>query len=323
MSANALRHVVRRRAHQERAQPAARAGRFGLLEKHKDYKERAVDYHRKQDALQKMREKASFRNADEFYMNMNKAQTKNGVHVLQRGSKITPKAVKMMKAQDMSYLLAQQVSDAKKIERAKENMHFLMEDDQEEEEDRDEDDDEDDEDAGPSRKKSKASASGLRGKHVIFVESAAAVKEFKPSAYFQTPKELVGRTFNRLREDQLQAPVLMNNTQELKQAQRAALPASSSTGKTALQMNQSQSRATAAAHALQAKADQSLLAGYSEIAARLTRKRKLTDAVEKLQTEKHLAGKGARVRIQPKEEDRFGEVDEKKVVYKWKMQRKK
>lgn len=76
MSANALRHVIRRREHRERAQPAARAGRFGLLEKHKDYKLRAVDYHRKQDALKVMREKAAFRNEDEFYMNMNKAKTK-------------------------------------------------------------------------------------------------------------------------------------------------------------------------------------------------------------------------------------------------------
>jgi U3 small nucleolar RNA-associated protein 11 len=328
MSANALRHVVRRRAHQERAQPAARARRFGLLEKHKDYKERAVDYHRKQDALQKMREKAAFRNEDEFYMNMNKAQTKNGVHVLHRESRLTPKTVKMMKAQDMAYLKAQQASDTRRIERAKENMHFLLED-PEADGKKPGDDDDDDEDQQPARKKTKTSsaAPGTRSKHVIFVDSSTAASSFTPSTYFQTPRELVGRTFNRLREEQLSEPVLVNNVSELKQAQREALPAaaaaSSSSPLTALQKSVQQNRATVAAHALQAKADQSLLAGYSEIAARLKRKRKLTQAVEKLQMEKNMAGKGRRVPVTPKQTDKFGETSSKKKIYKWKQERKK
>lgn len=75
-SQGALRHVIRRREHRERAQPAARASRFGLLEKKKDYKLRANDYHRKEDAIRTLKEKAAFKNQDEFYMNMNKSQTK-------------------------------------------------------------------------------------------------------------------------------------------------------------------------------------------------------------------------------------------------------
>lgn len=40
-------------------------------------------------------------------------------------------------------------------------------------------------------------------KHVVFVESKAEVKAFSPEEYFQTPAELLGRSFNRPRERQL------------------------------------------------------------------------------------------------------------------------
>ena len=66
---SSLRNAVRRREHKERSQPKARQ-RYGLLEKHKDYKLRAVDFHRKEDALKKMKEKAALKNPDEFYFNM-------------------------------------------------------------------------------------------------------------------------------------------------------------------------------------------------------------------------------------------------------------
>lgn len=48
----------------------------GLLEKHKDYVQRANDYKRKTKALASLREKAAFRNPDEFYFAMTKGQTK-------------------------------------------------------------------------------------------------------------------------------------------------------------------------------------------------------------------------------------------------------
>ncbi|MDO9333335.1 MAG: hypothetical protein Q7T57_02295, partial [Dehalococcoidales bacterium] len=99
----------------------------------------------------------------------------------------------------------------------------------------------------------------------------------------------------------------------------------SSRGESAASIAAAANQSTATAHALQARADQSLLVGYSEIAARITRKRKLDDAVSKLQMERNLAGKGARVKIKPRneEEDQFGEVEQKKMVYKWKLDRKR
>lgn len=70
-----LRKAIRRRIHKERAQPAHRR-KLGLLEKHKDYKLRSRDYHRKEDAIKELRRKAAARNPDEFYFAMHKEKTK-------------------------------------------------------------------------------------------------------------------------------------------------------------------------------------------------------------------------------------------------------
>ena len=55
--------------------------KFGLLERKKDYKARADDFHRKEKALQSLRRKAEERNPDEFYFAMESARTRDGVHI--------------------------------------------------------------------------------------------------------------------------------------------------------------------------------------------------------------------------------------------------
>ena len=64
---NAIKSVTNSKAHRERAQPANRA-RFGLLEKKKDYVQRAKNWHKKEDRMRALQEKAALRNPDEFYM---------------------------------------------------------------------------------------------------------------------------------------------------------------------------------------------------------------------------------------------------------------
>jgi hypothetical protein len=54
--------------------------KFGLLEKHKDYVERARDFHKKDNTIKHLKRKAEERNPDEFYFAMQKAKTKDGVH---------------------------------------------------------------------------------------------------------------------------------------------------------------------------------------------------------------------------------------------------
>lgn len=73
------KNIIPRRIHKERAQPAARIAKHGLLEKKKDYKLRAKDHNRKVARLKLLREKASFRNPDEFYYAMGRKSTQHGV----------------------------------------------------------------------------------------------------------------------------------------------------------------------------------------------------------------------------------------------------
>ena len=69
----AFKKALDGKAHRERAQPVARA-KLGLLEKKKDYIQRARDYHRKQDTLKALRIRASTRNPDEFNFGMIRAR---------------------------------------------------------------------------------------------------------------------------------------------------------------------------------------------------------------------------------------------------------
>ena len=60
---------------------------------------------------------------------------------------------------------------------------------------------------------------------------------------------------------------------------------------------------------------------YQELETRLTNIAKIDDLITKLQTQKNLMGKGKRKKITT--ENRWGEIDESKTVYKWKKQRKR
>jgi U3 small nucleolar RNA-associated protein 11 len=102
-----------RRNHKERAQPLHRQ-RLGLLEKHKDYVHRARDHRSKQDRVRKLREKAAFRNKDEFYWGMVKGKTKGGVALTDRGNEaLSVDLVKVLKTQDVGYVRVQIAKDVK------------------------------------------------------------------------------------------------------------------------------------------------------------------------------------------------------------------
>ncbi|KAI0567522.1 Utp11 protein [Gracilaria domingensis] len=72
------KNILPRREHRERAQPALRIQKHGLLEKKKDYKLRAKDHNRKRLRVKILQEKAAFRNPDEFYYGMINSSTNEG-----------------------------------------------------------------------------------------------------------------------------------------------------------------------------------------------------------------------------------------------------
>ena len=110
----ALRNYVQRRNHKERSQPQHRK-HLGLLEKHKDYVQRARAHHINRDKLQRLRQKAADRNQDEFYTGMIGKKTQHGVHMSSRGNEAMDNdIVSLLKTQDAGYLRKQLVSERKK-----------------------------------------------------------------------------------------------------------------------------------------------------------------------------------------------------------------
>ncbi|KAF4717655.1 UTP11-like, U3 small nucleolar ribonucleoprotein [Perkinsus olseni] len=165
----ALRHVVARRTHKERHQLASRQ-KLGLLEKHKDYSKRAKDYHKKEDQLNNLRQKAALRNKDEFYYRMTNSKQKEG-DVIHSGAKLDRDQLKLVDTQDLRYVTSRRVIDEKKIEKMKKNLHLLDD---------------------------------FSGQHTIFVDSDDETEgKFDPAVYFDTDERLLGRASNRLTKEQL------------------------------------------------------------------------------------------------------------------------
>ena len=174
-----MRNAVKRITHKERAQPKARA-KFGLLEKHKDYVERAADFKKKRTAIKTLKKKAAERNPDEFYFAMHNTGVKNGVHQSLPGKSrtIDTPMVRLLKTQDMGYIVHKKSVDDRKAEKLSQNLHFIG-------------------DAAPK-------------KHKIFVQN---VDTFDVAKHFDTAPELVGRVFNRPRLQEINKILISGGTE--------------------------------------------------------------------------------------------------------------
>ncbi|CAG8505086.1 7800_t:CDS:2 [Dentiscutata heterogama] len=192
---SSLRNAVHRRNHKERAQPRSRQ-RYGLLEKHKDYVLRSRDYHAKQSRLKNMREKAYFRNPDEFYFKMINSKTKEGVHIIERNSAFSGDMIKLLKSQDLNYVKTQCDLGNKKIEKIQNELHFI-------DSDLIQNDMEVDEELSKEKNELK------QPQHIIFFDSKKEAKKFNPTKYFDTLPELINRKFNRPRIKTLESDSIM------------------------------------------------------------------------------------------------------------------
>ena len=120
---SSFRNAVKRVTHKERAQPQARK-RLGLLEKKKDYKLRANDFHSKERRLRALKRKAEMRNPDEFYFAMAKSKTTKGVHVSENDH-VEQEVLALIKTQDVNYLQSKRQHELRKIEKLKASLHFI------------------------------------------------------------------------------------------------------------------------------------------------------------------------------------------------------
>uniref|UniRef100_A0AAQ4QAF4 U3 small nucleolar RNA-associated protein 11 n=1 Tax=Gasterosteus aculeatus aculeatus TaxID=481459 RepID=A0AAQ4QAF4_GASAC len=159
----------KQRNHHERSQPEFRK-HLGLLEKKKDYKLRADDYHKKQNTIAALQKKAMEKNPDEFYHKMINSKLEDGVHVIKKTQEeveVTEEQKKVMRTQDIKYVEMKRVAEGAKIQKMKGVLHLL--------------------DAESKQK----------NKHTFFVDSNAEVQSFDLATHLNTAPELVDRKFNR------------------------------------------------------------------------------------------------------------------------------
>lgn len=281
-----MRNAVKRVTHKERAQPASRK-KFGLLEKHKDYVERAKDYKKKQSHLTKLRQKALNRNPDEFYFKMNTSQVRNGIHHTNndKNARVDNSVITMLKTQDLGYITTKKSADDSKIRKLKENLHLI----------------------GEQKVKN----------HKVFVSSEEELEDFDVAAHFSTVPELVNRAFNR--------PKLVTRHVEndLVDDSSAASGAMIDPRCLATSLADEARRAKGKGHKA-SKGDPAVPAAYRELRERVKRSRNLQSTIEKLALQRNLTNsKGTKRKIVVEEGSAGGTKAGKseKVVYKWKKQR--
>eukprot|EP00736_Rhodelphis_marinus_P008316 Rmarinus@m.20994 len=293
MGGSSLRNAVKRKIHKERHQPAARK-KFGLLEKHKDYVLRAKDYHFKQKRLSKLQEKASFRNPDEFYHEMIHSRVREGVHRKNAAPSIEAGTLKILKSQDYGYVSHKLATERNKIERLQGSLNFL-------------------------------GASSAR--HVILTETADEAKNFDPAVYFDTPEELVHRSYNRPRRaDLAKKPILVMDDRnkcfplETCVSGRSAPPAS---GKASVQHQEGgleeageDMHLDPAVEKMLDRAERKRAKAYFELAARIKREGKLESLREDLVAQRNQMGKGSKKKVRDGENGR-------PALFRWKKERKR
>lgn len=165
------------KTHKERHQPEARK-HLGLLEKKKDYKKRADDYHEKGETLKLLRKRTLDKNPDEFYFHMINSRVKDGEHhEVEKVDEHSTEQVKLMQTQDIKYINMKRTIESRRINRLQAQLHMT-----------------DVAEATPNT-------------HTFFVEEGEE-KEFDLAKRLDTHPALLGRKSNRPRMADLDKIVL-------------------------------------------------------------------------------------------------------------------
>jgi len=295
--ASTMRNAVKRVTHKERAQPKARA-RFGLLEKHKDYVERANDFKKKKAAIKTLKKKAAERNPDEFYFAMNTSKVVGGVHQSEasaKGRALDTATVRLLKTQDMGYLVHKKSVDDRKAEKLGQNLHFIGE-------------------VAPK-------------KHTIFVDSSDKVKAFDAATHFDTVPELVGRTFNRPRASQIDGAIVSDGGAAAGSSSSSSAAAAAATSvDTVNRLKRKQSKAYKELQARKKRADklQKVVTGLAlqrNLMGKGAKQKIVVKGSARTDTDDDADDRTTRKRKRGDDDD--GSSDKSTVVYKWKRERRR
>jgi U3 small nucleolar RNA-associated protein 11 len=187
---------------------------------------------------------------------MEKARTKDGVHQVATAepNKYTQEQLRLMKTQDAGYLNFKAQAERKKVERMQESLHMI-------------------------------GAAAEQRRHVVFVDEEEDVRQFDPVQHFDTPAELLDRSYNRPTRAQLENAAAVTGG--------------------------------AAAASRVARAEKRKLATYKELLQRTARQEALGVASQQVEYEKNVMGKGRKRKLTPQ-----GAAG-KKGVFRWKNERKR
>lgn len=162
------------KVHRERHQPESRSN-LGLLEKKKDYKQRANYHNKKVRTLKLLKKRALEKNPDEFYFHMVNSETVDGVHrELTKDDEHTPEQIMLMQTQDLRYISLKRTMEMKKIEHLQAQLHLLD------------------------------AVNQTANKHTFFVDSKDEAKNFDVAKHLGTHPSLLQRRINRLKLQDLE-----------------------------------------------------------------------------------------------------------------------
>lgn len=113
----------KQRLHRERVNVLSK----GFLERKKDYKVRAAEFHRRQEIITKLRKKTLDKNPDEFFFQMKSSKLVDGVHyqIRKDDDELSPEELQLMQTQDLSYINFKRSIDQRKIEKLQSELHLI------------------------------------------------------------------------------------------------------------------------------------------------------------------------------------------------------
>jgi len=176
MSAFSKAAKVNQRIHRERHQPLRR-GHLGLLEKKRDYSQRAADANKKKRALRILKKRALNRNPDEFYFKMINSRLVDGEHREKRTeNEHTQEQLRLMQTTDLRYVTFKRAAERSKLDKLRSSLHFIDK------------------------------TCSTENSHVFFVDSVEEAATFDVAQRLGTCPSLVARKCNRPRTEQLERP---------------------------------------------------------------------------------------------------------------------
>lgn len=184
MSAGKWKNYWGRQDHHERGQVSGRK-HLGMLEKKKDYKLRADDFHRKKEAIEALRKQAAFRNPDEFYFKMQstKKSAEGEIEKVEEDLEPTLAETLDLDSKDIRYLEMHKRMEDEKIAELKGHLHMARDITEEE----------------------------LKAKHTAFVDDEHEAATLNEAEFFDTDPEYLTRAFNRPTKAMLESGKLLVN----------------------------------------------------------------------------------------------------------------